>query len=51
MGCKGLHSTNLCQVLLHHLGAVVDSKDDICDTSFGEGLDLVQDHALVAEFY
>lgn len=43
-------ATNLCQMLLHHLWTVVDGKDDICHTSSGQGLNLVQDHALVAEF-
>jgi hypothetical protein len=43
--------TNLSQMLLHDLGAVVDGKNDICDTSFGKGLNLVQDHALVAKFH
>lgn len=45
------HGTNLCQVLLHHLWAVVDGEDDICYASFGQSLNLVQDHALVAEFH
>jgi hypothetical protein len=43
--------TNLCQMLLHHLWAVVDGENDICDTSFGQSLNLVQYHALVAEFH
>lgn len=40
----------LSQVLLHDLRAVVDSEDDIGDAGSGQGLDLVQDHGLVAEF-
>lgn len=36
--------------LLHHLGAVVDSKHDVGNTSGDECLDLVHNHGLVAEF-
>lgn len=42
-------SAHLAQVLFHNLGAVVDGEDDVGDTGGGEGLDLVEDHALVAE--
>ena len=42
-------SAHLGQVLLHNLWAVVDSEDDVGDTGGGEGLNLVEDHALVAE--
>ena len=41
--------TDLGQVLLHNLRAVVHGQDDVGDTSGSEGLDLVQDHALVAK--
>jgi hypothetical protein len=41
--------TNLGQVLLHNFRAIVHGQDDVGNTSRGESLDLVQDHALVAE--
>jgi hypothetical protein len=41
--------TNGLQRLGHDFRAVVDSKDDICDTSIGKGLDLVLNHRLVRE--
>lgn len=41
--------TNLGQVLLHNLGAVVDSQYNVGNTSSCKGLDLVQDHPLIAE--
>lgn len=43
--------THFGQVLLHHLRAVVDRQNDVCDARLCESLDLVQDHALVAEFH
>jgi hypothetical protein len=46
---KGKKATNLDQVLLHNLRAVVHGQDDVGDASSSQGLDLVQDHALVAE--
>jgi hypothetical protein len=39
--------TNGLQRLGHDLRAVVDSEDNICDTSRGQSLDLVLDHGLV----
>lgn len=49
--CRGeAHGkTHLCQVLLHDLGAVVDSEDNIGDASSSKGLDLVLNHGLVRE--
>lgn len=41
--------TYLSKVLLHNLGAVVDSQDDIRAASSSQGLDLVQNHGLVTE--
>lgn len=41
--------TNLLQVCLHDLGAVVDSQNNVRDTSIGEGLNLVLDHGFVGE--
>ena len=41
--------TNLGQVLLHDLGAVVDGENDIGHAGFGQSLDLVHDHWPVAE--
>lgn len=41
--------TNLLQVGLHNLGAIVDSQNNVSDTSLGKGLDLVLDHGLVCE--
>ena len=43
--------TNLSEVLLHNLGAVVHGQDDVRNTSFRERLDLMQDHALVAKLH
>lgn len=43
------HLLVLGEVLLHDLGAVVDGEDDVGDAGGGEGLDLVEDHAFVAE--
>lgn len=45
--CKGF--TNLLQMCLHDLRAVVDSKNDVSDTSLSKGLDLMLDHGLVAK--
>ena len=41
--------TDLGQILLHNLRAVVHGEDDVGHAGLGESLDLVQDHALVAE--
>ena len=41
--------TNLAQVLLHNLRAVVHGQDNVCHTSSGKSLNLVKNHALVAE--
>lgn len=41
--------TDLFQVSLHNLGAVVDSQHHIGDTSLGKGLNLVLDHGLVGK--
>lgn len=35
----------------HHIGAVVDSQDNISNTSSSQALDLVQDHGAVAELH
>lgn len=41
--------TDFLQSLGHDLRAVVDSEDNIGDTSSGKSLDLVLDHGLVGE--
>lgn len=41
--------TNLFQVTLHNLGAVVDSKHHISNTSLGKSLNLVFNHGLVGK--
>lgn len=46
---KGGKYANLGKMFLHDLGTVVDGKNDVGDTCFSEGLDLVQDHGLVRE--
>lgn len=42
--------TDLLQVCLHDLWAVVDGENNVCNTSIGKGGDLVLDHGLVGEF-
>lgn len=42
--------TNLLQVCLHDLRAVIDSKHNVSDTSLGKGFNLMLDHGLVAKF-
>lgn len=41
--------TYLSQELLHDLGSVVDSENNVGDASGDESLDLVDDHGLVAK--
>lgn len=41
--------TDFCQMLLHHLGPVVDGQHDVGDARRGQGFDLMQDHGLVAK--
>lgn len=43
--------THFCQVLLHNLRAVVDGQDNVCYACGCQSLNLMQDHALVAEFH
>lgn len=43
------YSTDLLQVSLHNLRTVVDSQNDIGNTSLGKGLNLVLDHGLVGK--
>lgn len=40
---------NLLQCGSHDLWSVVDGKDNVCNTSGGKGLNLVENHRLVAE--
>jgi hypothetical protein len=47
MACS--RDTDLFQGLSHDLWAVVDSEDNIGDTSSGESLDLMLNHGLVGE--
>lgn len=48
LGCIG-ETTHLGEELFHNLGPVVDGENDVFDTSGDEGLDLVDNHGLVAE--
>lgn len=45
----GLRRAHLCEELLHNFRSVVDGEDNVGDTRGDKGLDLVQDHGLVAE--
>lgn len=46
---EGWSTTDLFQSILHDLWAVVDSKDNVGDTSISKGLDLVLNHWLVCK--